>query len=89
MPRKTPPLPDDIRALSFEDALKALEDIVDSMERGEVALEESITSYERGVLLKTHCETLLANARSRVEKITISSSGAPSVEALDEVDDDG
>jgi exodeoxyribonuclease VII small subunit len=57
-------LPPDIAALSFEAALKQLEDIVRKLEDGKVELEESIDIYGRGVLLKRHCEAKLQAAAS-------------------------
>jgi exodeoxyribonuclease VII small subunit len=75
----------DIAKLPFETALKELEEIVQKLEGGKVPLEESITLYERGELLKKRCETLLRAAESRVEKITLHSDGTPSgVTPLDE-----
>ena len=59
----------DVGSLSFEAALKQLEEIVTKLERGDVPLEESIAIYERGEALKKHCEALLARAEERVEKI--------------------
>ncbi|BAQ16537.1 exodeoxyribonuclease VII small subunit [Methyloceanibacter caenitepidi] len=77
----------DISALSFEDALKELETIVDRLEKGDVELEASISIYERGEALRAHCDKLLRSAEARVEKITLNQDGAPSgVEPLD-VDD--
>ncbi len=58
----------DIAVMSFEDALKQLEKIVDDLERGDVALEESIRIYERGEALKKHCDMLLKSAEDKVEK---------------------
>ena len=76
---------DDIKAMSFESALAALEKIVDSLERGDVPLEESIRIYERGEALKAHCETLLKAAEAKVEKIKLSRDGTPSgTEPLDQ-----
>ena len=69
--------PDTIAALPFEAAMKELEAIVDKLEKGQVALEESITIYERGEALKAHCDTLLKNAEARIEKITLSREGKP------------
>jgi exodeoxyribonuclease VII small subunit len=66
---------DDIKAMSFEDALKALETIVDDLERGEVPLDQSIRIYERGEALKAHCDRLLKAAEDRVEKIRLSRDG--------------
>jgi exodeoxyribonuclease VII small subunit len=56
--------------LSFEEALKELEEIVRKLESGQVSLEEAITCYERGVHLKKQCESLLTNARLKIEEIT-------------------
>lgn len=74
----------DIAKLSFEDALKELEQIVDKLEKGTVGLEESIAIYARGEALKTHCNDLLRNAEQRIEKITLAADGRPSgTEPLD------
>ena len=66
-----------IAALPFEAAMKELEAIVDKLERGQVALEESIAIYERGEALKAHCDRLLKSAEARIEKITLSRDGKP------------
>jgi len=63
--------------LNFEDALKELEEIVSKLEGGQVALEQSISMYERGEKLKQRCETLLKDAEMRIEKITLSTDGKP------------
>lgn len=55
--------------MSFEDALKALEDVVRRLETGEVPLEESIDLYERGELLRKRCQARLDAAQARIEKI--------------------
>jgi exodeoxyribonuclease VII small subunit len=49
--------------MSFEEAMAALESVVSVLEKGEVALEQSITLYDRGAALKAHCAAKLA-ARS-------------------------
>ena len=67
----------DVATLPFEAAMKELESIVERLEKGQVALEESIAIYERGELLKTHCDTLLRSAEARIEKITLSRDGRP------------
>lgn len=75
---------DDVKAMSFEQALDALERIVDDLERGDVPLEESIRIYERGEALKAHCDRLLRAAEDKVEKIRLSREGRPvGVEPLD------
>ena len=67
--------PDDIAAMSFEDALEELEEIVAKLEQGSAKLEDAITAYERGTRLKKHCESKLKAARERVEKITLGPNG--------------
>jgi exodeoxyribonuclease VII small subunit len=67
----------DIAALPFEKALAELEQIVDRLEKGTVALEDSIVLYERGEALKAHCEALLKRAEQRIEKITLGTDGKP------------
>jgi exodeoxyribonuclease VII small subunit len=66
----------DIATLSFEQALAELEQIVAKLESGQAPLEQSIAMYERGALLKAHCETRLDAARLRVEKIVMGPQGA-------------
>lgn len=73
----TEPSNADIAVMSFEDALKQLEKIVDDLERGDVPLEESIRIYERGEALKKHCDTLLKSAEDKVEKIRVGRDGQP------------
>ncbi len=68
--------PKDIEALSFEDALQALEKIVGQLESGTVPLEESIAIYERGAALKAHCEGKLKAARLKIDKIVIAQDGS-------------
>ncbi|NRA31343.1 MAG: exodeoxyribonuclease VII small subunit [Parvularculaceae bacterium] len=70
----------DIKKMSFEDALKELEGIIQKLESGEVALEESITLYERGAALKAHCDATLGAARERIEKIVEGQGGQPATE---------
>lgn len=59
----------DVSALSFEDALKQLETIVQQLEQGNVPLEHSIEIYSRGEDLRRHCDRLLQVAETKVEKI--------------------
>ncbi len=74
----------DIKSMSFEQALKELETIVDRLEKGDVELEASILIYERGEALKTHCDALLRKAEARVEKISLNQDGQPTgTEPLD------
>lgn len=64
--------------LSFEDAMKALENVVSKLESGSVPLEESIALYERGAALKAHCEAKLEMAEEKVARITQGPDGAAS-----------
>jgi exodeoxyribonuclease VII small subunit len=76
--------PADIKDLSFEQALKELEAIVDRLEKGDVELEASILIYERGEALKAHCDALLRKAEAKVEKISLNAGGQPAgTEPLD------
>ena len=51
-----------VSEMSFEQAMKELEAVVDQLERGDVALDASITLYERGAALKKRCEEELKRA---------------------------
>ncbi len=68
----------DIAKLTFEDALKALEDVVRRLESGEVPLDQSIDLYERGERLRAHCQARLDAAQARIEKIVAGPDGRPS-----------
>ncbi len=72
-----------LEKLNFEAALSELEGIVRSLESGKAPLEESIEAYERGIALKNHCEKKLAEARLKIEKITLSPDGAVKTEPFD------
>ena len=74
---------DEVVGLSFEKALAELEQIVERLERGDVPLAESIAIYERGEVLKKHCERLLREAEARVEKIRIGPGGKPEERRVD------
>ena len=65
-----------VENLTFEAALAELETIVRDLESGKAALADSIAAYERGTLLKNHCEIKLREAQSKIEKISINSDGS-------------
>ncbi|HEX2655570.1 MAG TPA: exodeoxyribonuclease VII small subunit [Xanthobacteraceae bacterium] len=74
----------DVKQMPFEKALAELEAIVSKLEEGKVALEESVTIYERGEALKHRCDELLKQAEARVQKITLDANGKPNgTEPLD------
>ncbi|HEB79539.1 MAG TPA: exodeoxyribonuclease VII small subunit [Rhodospirillales bacterium] len=76
-------IPPDVAKLSFEEALAELEDIVRRLEDGSGKLDEGIKAYERGALLKRHCEGKLKEAQARVDKVVLGSGGAQKVEPAD------
>ncbi len=63
MPRKS-------ATLNFEEALKELEAVVESMEQGELGLEESLKAFERGIELTRSCQKSLDEAEQKVEILT-------------------
>ncbi|MCB1329528.1 MAG: exodeoxyribonuclease VII small subunit [Maritimibacter sp.] len=66
-----------VNEMSFEEAMAELEAVVGQLERGEVALDQSIALYERGAALKARCEVKLREAEEKVAQITLNASGAP------------
>jgi exodeoxyribonuclease VII small subunit len=82
---------------SFEAALKQLEEIVGRLEKGELALEESLTLYEEGVRLSRLCHAKLEEAEGRIElliknargEVATDQRGQPKAEPLPRDDDDG
>ena len=73
----------EVERLSFEEALLELEEIVGNLEQGANKLDDAIEAYERGTLLKKHCESKLSKAKARIEKITVGSNGNPTAEPID------
>jgi exodeoxyribonuclease VII small subunit len=73
-------VPADISAMSFEDALAELEQIVRRLEGGQVKLDDAILSYERGAQLKRHCERKLNEAQQRVDRIVVGPEGVITAE---------
>lgn len=67
----------DIKALSFEEALAELEKVVTQLDSGDVPLEKSIELYERGAKLKDHCDAKLKTAEEKVAQITLDAKGQP------------
>ncbi|MBV7379730.1 exodeoxyribonuclease VII small subunit [Maritimibacter dapengensis] len=66
-----------VEEMSFEDAMRELETVVGQLERGDVALEDSIKLYERGAALKARCEVKLKEAEEKVAAITLDRDGQP------------
>jgi exodeoxyribonuclease VII small subunit len=68
-----------IAEMSFEEAMTALEQVVGALERGDVALDQSIALYDRGAALKAHCAAMLKDAEEKVELIRASEGRAVGV----------
>jgi len=66
-----------VSEMSFEEAMRELETVVDQLERGDVALDASIALYERGSALKKRCEDELKRAEEKVAAITLDADGTP------------
>jgi exodeoxyribonuclease VII small subunit len=66
-----------VEQLSFEDALKRLEEIVRTLEKGEAPLDRSIELYQEGDRLRRHCEARLKDAQARIDQIAFGSDGKP------------
>ena len=63
---------DPLEKMTFEDAMKELENLVDSLDKGDVSLDEAIAAYDRGSQLKDHCQKKLNEAKMKVETIQLS-----------------
>ena len=62
----------DLEKLTFEKAMKELEELVDSLDKGDVSLDEAIAAYDRGSQLKDYCEKKLQEAKMKVDIIQAS-----------------
>lgn len=78
MAKKTPP--------SFEKALEELEHIIEQMEQGEISLEESLKSFERGIHLTRTCQQALRNAEQKVQQL-VEKNGTARLEPFDREED--
>ena len=66
---------DDVNEMTFEQAIAALEQVVGQLERGDVALDDSIALYERGAALRARCQSELKRAEEKVAKLTLDADG--------------
>jgi exodeoxyribonuclease VII small subunit len=73
----------DIAALSFEDALAELDQIVRGLEGGTLKLDAAVQAFERGVKLRRHCEAKLAEVEARVEALVQGADGTLSTRPLE------
>lgn len=66
-----PAIDADIQALGYEEAVEKLQELVESIERGDVGLEESLKLYRRGEMLLRHCRALLDKAELTVQQMSL------------------
>ena len=66
-----------VEEMSFEEAMKELEAVVNKLDSGDVPLDASIALYERGAALKKRCEEELKRAEEKVAAITLDAEGNP------------
>ena len=74
---------EDIESLTFEAALKSLEEIVNQLDTGSIDLDKAVEAYERGAKLKEHCEKKLREAQLRIEKIEVDKNGEITTKVMD------
>ena len=55
--------------MNFEEAMDELEKLVESLDRGDISLDQAIAAYDRGSQLKDHCQKKLIEAKMKVETI--------------------
>jgi exodeoxyribonuclease VII small subunit len=82
---------DDAASPTFETMMQRLQDLVDTLERGNMSLDESIRSFEEGVGLVKRCTEILDQAERRIQKLTRDAEGKPAVVPVEEdgeADDD-
>jgi exodeoxyribonuclease VII small subunit len=61
-----------LEKMTFEEAMNELETLVDSLDKGNISLDQAIAAYDRGSQLKDHCQKKLNEAKMKVETIQIS-----------------
>jgi len=69
--------------MTFEDAMDELESIVNALDKGDVSLDEAIAAYDRGSVLKDHCEKRLNQAKMKVETIQSEENGELKTDKID------
>ena len=60
---------DEFEKLTFEEAIRELEKLVDSLDKGDISLDEAIAAYDRGSQLKDYCQKKLHEAKMKIETI--------------------
>lgn len=70
--------------LDFEKSLEKLEKIVDELENGDLSLEKSIKTFEEGIKITKHCQSLLNKAELKIQKLLEKDDGSLTLEEFDE-----
>ena len=55
--------------MTFEEAMNELENLVESLDKGDISLDQAMAAYDRGSQLKDHCQKKLSEAKMKVETI--------------------
>lgn len=69
------PVDEDASALTYEQAVARLQEIIERIEAGEVGLEESLQQYERGMAMIKRCQAILDRAEAKIRKLTVTEQG--------------
>lgn len=77
---KTKTMDDNTKSYPFEQSLKELEQLVEKMEQGDLSLEDSLKTFEKGVRLTRECQQALAKAEQRVKMLVEESGGLKEVD---------
>ena len=64
-----------VEKMSFEESMKALEDLVRELENGGIDLDRSLEIYEKAVILRNRCQTILDDSERRIQKIMETANG--------------
>ena len=73
----------EVKQMTFDEALKELESIVKKIEKGDETLDNAIASFKRGSELKQHCQSILDNAKLTIEKIVQDSEAELKTQKID------
>lgn len=66
---------EDVKGMSFEESMDALEELVRKLENGGIGLDESLRIYEQAVVLRDHCRSVLEDGERRIRKIMETADG--------------
>ena len=72
------------KKMTFEESMERLQQIVRAMERGDVALEESLDLFREGTALVKECSRMLDEAQLQISKVTVGTDSQPVLEGFDD-----